>query len=236
MTDTTSGSETCGALAKALTAAQAEMKNPPKDSVNPHFKSRYADLATVRDAVIPVLNRHGLSVVQLPCEVEAGAALRTVLLHESGEWLGSTMLLRATKSDPQGIGSAITYARRFSLQAIAGVAADDDDDGQAGSREAKPAHQQPKPAASAPQQAPAQQPQQPQKLAIGEGNSVADMAALLIKVAEAKRMDSMAVWNKLRAANAWPEVPTFDDLRVPQLQKACNDLRATLKNLNGGAK
>ena len=132
-------------LAMALAKAQSEMKNPPKDSVNPHFKSRYADLATVRDTVMPVLNRHGLSVLQLPCECEQQPALTTILMHESGEWVETTILLRG-KSDPQGVGSALTYMRRYTLQSIAGVAADDDDDGNAANRTSQPAQQQSKPA------------------------------------------------------------------------------------------
>lgn len=123
-----------GQLAAALAKAQAEMSNPTKDSVNPHFKSKYADLATVRDAVLPTLAKHGLSVMQLPCELGAAPALVTVLAHSSGEWVENTVLLRATKADPQGIGSALTYMRRYTLQAVAGVAAEDDDDGNAASR------------------------------------------------------------------------------------------------------
>lgn len=127
-------SHTIGKLAVALAKAQGELRNPPKDSVNPHFKSRYADLATVRDAVMPVFARSGLSVVQLLCEYEDVPALMTVLMHgESGEFYESTIKLRPGKLDPQGVGSALTYLRRYSLQALAGVAADDDDDGNAAS-------------------------------------------------------------------------------------------------------
>lgn len=125
-------------LSAALAAAQAEMKNPQKDSVNPHYKSRYADLATVRDAVLPCLNRHGLSVLQLPCELPCGPALVTLLLHKSGEWVESSLALRPQQMTPQGIGSALTYCRRYALQSLAGVAADDDDDGHAAG---KPRHQ-----------------------------------------------------------------------------------------------
>lgn len=143
MNPTVRRSETIAALAKALAGAQAEMRNPAKDSVNPHFRSRYADLATVRDAVIPALARQSLAVVQLPCESESGPTLVTLLIHSSGEWIETSLSLRATKNDPQGIGSALTYARRYALQSVAGVAADDDDDGEAGAR---PQPQQTQPA------------------------------------------------------------------------------------------
>lgn len=230
-TDTAGSSESVGELAKALRAAQAEMRNPPKDSVNPHFKSRYADLATVRDAVIPVLNKHGLSVVQLPCELASGPALRTLLLHESGEWVGSTMLLRPTKNDPQGVGSALTYCRRYALQSLAGVAADDDDDGNAGARPAQQSKApEPKPA-PAPQTQ--QQPAQPKPAAkLGEGNKVADLSALIGRVADMKKLDPMQVWNRLLEVRGWGEVPTYDDLRADQLKIACDNLRATLKQSN----
>jgi hypothetical protein len=122
---------TIGALGAAMAKAQLELKNPPKDSVNPHYKSRYADLATVRDVVVPVLAKHGLAVMQLPSEFGGAVALTTLLTHTSGEWVESTVCLRSPKSDPQGVGSALTYLRRYSLQALAGVAAEDDDDGHA---------------------------------------------------------------------------------------------------------
>ncbi len=130
-------SQSTGKLYAALIAAQIELENPPKNSVNPHYKSRYADLATVRDTVLPVLLKHGLAVTQLPCELNGEAALASRLIHTSGEWLETVMRLRPSKTDPQGVGSALTYMRRYQLQSIAGVAAEDDDDGNAGSRPAK---------------------------------------------------------------------------------------------------
>ena len=145
-------SETVGKLFSALVAAQAEMRNPPKDSINPHFKSRFADLATVLDTVKPVLARHKLGVIQMPCEVDGiGPGLATMLIHESGEFVRGVIALRPAKSDPQGVGAAMTYARRYGLQAVLGITADDDDDGNHASKPAQP-KQQP-----ALQQAPAQQ-------------------------------------------------------------------------------
>lgn len=136
------------ALAVAMAKAQAEMKNPPKDSVNPHFKNRYADLATVRASVVPVMLSHGLTVMQFPCDLDDAPALTTLLVHSSGEWVETTMRLRPTKADPQGVGSALTYLRRYSLLAITGLVADDDDDGNAASRPTQqaPAQQHAKPA------------------------------------------------------------------------------------------
>jgi len=137
-------SESVVKLFAAVVAAGGELRNPPKDSVNPHFKSRYADLATVLDTVRPVLARHKLAVMQMPTETEFGPGLATVVVHESGEWMRSTVRLYPGKLDPQGIGSAMTYARRYGIQAALGIAADDDDDGHTGSRPA--AQQAAKPA------------------------------------------------------------------------------------------
>lgn len=148
-------SATVAKLFAALVAAQAELKNPPKDSVNPHFKSRFADLATVIDTVKPVLAKHKLGVVQLPCETEAGPSLATMIIHESGEYVRGVIALRPIKGDPQSTGAALTYARRYGLQAVLGITADDDDDGHHASRPAQQQRQaappqQPRPAAKRP--------------------------------------------------------------------------------------
>jgi hypothetical protein len=132
-------SESIAKLAAAVTKAVAELKNPPKDAINPYYNSKYADLATVRDAVLPVLARHDLAVLQLPCELDGAAALTSLLTHTSGEWVETTIKLRPVRNDPQGVGSALTYARRYALQSIAGVAAEDDDDGNAAVKRAKDA-------------------------------------------------------------------------------------------------
>jgi hypothetical protein len=125
-------STSIAALTAALVKAVADMKNPLKESTNPHFRSRYADLAAVRDAVVPVLARHGLAVMQMPTDVPGPdgtylPALSTVLAHTSGEYVKSTVLLRPVKLDPQAIGSAVTYARRYGLLAVVGLATEDDD-------------------------------------------------------------------------------------------------------------
>lgn len=117
-------SESIHELAAALAKAQAAMKNATLNRVNPHFKSKYADLAGIRDAVMPVLAAHGLSVVQA---IGAGA-VQTRLLHSSGQWIESECPIPPVQ-DMQKLGSAITYARRYSLSAIACIAADEDDDG-----------------------------------------------------------------------------------------------------------
>jgi hypothetical protein len=126
-------SESIKELAAALIMAQSDLKNPTFDSNNPHYKSKFASLAQVRDTVTPVLAKHRLAVIQLLGEAEGGIRCETVLMHSSGEWLSSVLFMPATKQDAQGYGSASTYARRYSLQAICGVVGDEDDDGNAAS-------------------------------------------------------------------------------------------------------
>lgn len=127
-------------LAEALAAAQMEITDPAKDAVNPHFRSRYADLATVLKTVRPVLARHGIALTQTT-QILDGALVLVTRLHWRDEELAGYYPINPTKADPQGYGSAMTYARRYALQAIVGVAADDDDDGNAASAApSKPAH------------------------------------------------------------------------------------------------
>lgn len=117
-------------LEQALLAAQGDMPHLQRDAINPHFKSKFISLDTLMENVLPVLNKHGLVLLQLPTTVDGQPALRTRLVHaESGEGLEDTMLLMAAKDDPQGQGSAITYARRYSLMSTLGLVADEDDDG-----------------------------------------------------------------------------------------------------------
>lgn len=120
-------SEQIDALAVALVKAQAGIKGAVKDSLNPHFRSKYADLESVMDACKGPLNENGISVLQIPEPVESGVGIRTVLLHESGQYISGVMVLPMVKQDPQGAGSAITYARRYGLMAMVGVCPEDDD-------------------------------------------------------------------------------------------------------------
>ena len=119
-------------LAAALVKAQAECQNVTMNKTNPHFRSRYADLAAVRDAIIPVFNKHGIAIIQTPTTDEfSGFALETRLVHSSGEQMIWSFPLPSDTSKMQAIGSAISYARRYTLSAIAGVASEEDDDGNA---------------------------------------------------------------------------------------------------------
>jgi len=120
-------SEHIGDLAAALAKAQAEVGTVHKDSANPYFKSSYASLAAVWEATRPILSKHGLSIVQLPSHDESGYYVETMLMHGSGQWIKSRTYMKPAKDDPQGIGSLISYARRYALQAVTMVCPDDDD-------------------------------------------------------------------------------------------------------------
>ena len=120
-------SDTIAKLSAALCKAQKEIKGAVKDSTNPFFKSDYADLSSVWDAIRVPLTSNGLSITQLTDVSPDGVIIETVLLHESGEYISGKLFMKPVKNDPQGIGSAITYGRRYGLQAIAGVCPEDDD-------------------------------------------------------------------------------------------------------------
>lgn len=124
------------ALSAALVKAQSEFHDPAKDSKNPHFKSKFVSLKGVLDAVRGPLHKHGIAIVQEIDFAEGQTYVRTRLLHESGESLESRCPVVCAKDrDPQAMGSAITYARRYAAAAICGVApADDDDDGNEAAR------------------------------------------------------------------------------------------------------
>jgi hypothetical protein len=120
-------SESINELATALSAAQAEMGGAVKDSANPFFKSKYADLTSVVKAIKEPFANHGLSYTQFPCAADGCVGVTTRLMHSSGQWLESEYMLPMVKNDPQAAGSAITYARRYALQAMAGIPTADDD-------------------------------------------------------------------------------------------------------------
>jgi hypothetical protein len=120
-------SENIGELAAALAKAQAEVGTVTKDSANPYFKSNYASLAAVWEATRPILSKHQLSVVQMPSHDERGYYVETQLMHSSGQWIRSRTYMKPAKDDPQGIGSLISYARRYALQAVTMICPDDDD-------------------------------------------------------------------------------------------------------------
>ena len=120
-------SEQVNELATALCKAQGDMGGAVKDSSNPFFKSSYADLTSVIKAIKQPFSDNGLSYTQFPVSNEHGVGVSTRLMHTSGQWLEMEYTLPTVKKDPQASGSAITYARRYALQSIAGIPTADDD-------------------------------------------------------------------------------------------------------------
>ena len=114
-------------LATALNLAQGQMTAAKKDAANPFFKSKYADLGSVIMAIKEAFFDNGLSYIQAPIMAEHSVGVVTRIMHSSGEWIEETLTLPLVKMDPQSAGSAITYARRYALQSMAGVPAADDD-------------------------------------------------------------------------------------------------------------
>ena len=133
-------SESIKELAAALAAAQLEIENASKNSKNDHFKNRYADLAEVLNTARPVLAKHGLSVAQFPSLEANVVSVETILMHTSGEWISNVASAPLSKPDAQGVGSATTYLRRYSLAALAGIA-QEDDDGNGAMHQPRPAKQ-----------------------------------------------------------------------------------------------
>ena len=125
-------------IAAALVKSQKQFGPALKSSSNPHFKSRYADLAACVEAVVDALNANGIALIQQTHECADGVIVETVFVHESGEtFSGGRLHVPASKHDPQGYGSALTYARRYSLMAATGIAPEDDD-GNAASKKRDP--------------------------------------------------------------------------------------------------
>ena len=145
-------------LAKALSIVQGKLTHAKKDSANPFFKSKYADLESVWDACRSLLAENGLAVIQFPGDIEfiqlekangditiiTKMSLTTVLTHESGEFISQQMSVPVTKADAQGAGSALTYMRRYALAAVVGVVQADDDGNAASNPNIKQAVVKPK--------------------------------------------------------------------------------------------
>ena len=130
-------------IAQSFVKAQKAFGPALKSSTNPHFRTKYADLSACVEAVIDALNDNGIALIQQTHECDNGVSVETIFMHESGEMLSTGRLhVPAAKQDPQGYGSALTYARRYSLMAACGIAPEDDDANAASKKFVKP---EPKP-------------------------------------------------------------------------------------------
>lgn len=138
-------SESIVKIASALAQFNGEVSKISKDAANPFHKNKYSTLDNIVDGVRPVLTKYGLSIMQIPSNDEHGnVIMKTLLLHESGEFLESEPLkMKPSKNDPQGIGSCITYARRYQISAFLSLNTGEDDDGNAASGQAPPDQKKP---------------------------------------------------------------------------------------------
>lgn len=124
-------------LFTALAIAQGQMRNVTKDKSNPFFKSQYADLASCWEVIREPLSKNGLSIIQNSNFFEGEVIINTILAHKSGQWMANKLSMRPQKQDPQGIGSTITYGRRYELMAMVGLAPEDDDGNSASNTQPK---------------------------------------------------------------------------------------------------
>lgn len=132
-------SESIKHLAVAMNKAQAVMSGAKKSAANPFFKSKYANLEEVIACIKEPFESNGLSFMQFPITEDDRAGVETIVMHESGEWISGSFMLKCSKLDPQGMASAITYARRYGIQSIAGIPSEDDDGNAASQAPKKPA-------------------------------------------------------------------------------------------------
>jgi hypothetical protein len=210
-------SESINELAAALSLAQGAMTNAVMNRINPHFKSQYADLSSVIDAIRGPLSQNGLAVTQVMEIREGGMVLRTMLAHKSGQWIASEYPLPAT-ARPQEMGSAQTYARRYSLAALICNAADEDDDANSaetqkqkinsrGHAPPKPApnvmlHEPPQPEPDTAASEPAPAPSSPSPAGAGKPNhSLTDLDTMLAVAAEEGEVQLKGSWETLPATN-----------------------------------
>ncbi len=130
-------SDSIKSLAVAMCKAQSEMGGAHKGANNPFFKSKYADFGAVIEVVKEPFSNNGLSYIQFPINDGDKIGVETILMHDSGEWISNSFTVKVSKQDAQGAGSAITYCKRYGLQAVAGIPSEDDD-GNAASKGKKP--------------------------------------------------------------------------------------------------
>ena len=203
-------------IAAALVKAQRAFAPALKSSTNPHFKSKYADLAACVEAVIDALNDNGIALIQKQHPNETGVSVETVFVHESGETLSAGILsVPAAKHDPQGYGSALTYARRYSLMAACGIAPEDDDGNASSKRpEARPEARPEQPPPTQPTKTAGRPDMSPKARAsrIMVGVAAGDAAAAAEALARMDEATMNSVWEHIDAKSqakltaAWPKV------------------------------
>lgn len=209
-------------IIKALLNAQKEMSNAVKGSKNPFFKSKYADLNAIREACMPLLNDNGIVVLQPTVQLEGKNFVKTVLMHESGETIESlTEILFSKVNDAQAQGSGITYARRYGLQSLVNIGAEDDD-GNGASKTPQPTPQ--------PTRQPAKQPTQPTKL-VNVAQPTKPVVQTPKKEEKKKDIPQGEAEKLLTACKTKKELGKVWLSLTPEMQKAVAKLKDQLKSL-----
>lgn len=220
----------------ALLYVQSELPKLKKDKNNPFFKSKYVPLEQVIEVVLPILNKHGIVLVQTPTTLGGQPALKTILWHVSDEKVEDTMLLSSkTPNDPQAQGSAITYARRYALMSLLGLIGDEDDDGNRASQPAKSFNKwQDVPAYKKP--APMTQPQKPVQQPIPSGAWEQDLAT----EPQRKMYFAMSRSNQLTPDEAKEfakerfQLGSFSDITKKQISTLIDELKEEQQNEGDG--
>lgn len=213
----------------AFLAVQKELKPVIKDANNPFFKSRYADLAAVYSEVQPIANAHDICITQgVDLMPGGGMVIRTILWHISGQYISSTVRLtpmpdKDDKITPQAVGSAITYARRYSLMAIFALPADDDDDGNAASGRAQP--KAPTAAEKAKAKADAAKGQATGKTGLNQYDGKPDGTATADQVAELKKLAAAGGFNEAALAKRY-ELARFAQMSTEQAVEMIGKIKA----------
>jgi hypothetical protein len=194
-------------LFAALAAAQAEIGNAAKNATNPHYRNNYADLGEVLSTIRPCLAKHGLCMIQSPAFTGETVEVTTTIGHAAGGWIASALSCVPAKTDAQGIGSAITYLRRYAAAAMAGIA-QEDDDGNSAAHDRRPDPEPPARKTPAKKQAPA-------------GPSRKDMIEALRDAYQAAGIASGEIAAEiLRKAGFLPAGVSVPDLDLDALRKA----------------
>jgi hypothetical protein len=228
-------------LASALSKAQRAMTYAKKDSRNPFYSSQYADLASCWEAVREPLSSNGLALMQFPSAERGVVRIETILAHSSGQWIGSTLTLPVVREkkgegfspadDPQAVGSAITYGRRYAMAAIVGIAQDDDDAEAATGRAAQRggAREYAKPATASPKTAPAVIPQ-PSAFSWVSASSKQRSAEVIERMRNVVKSepDQTKAVEKLNAIWNWVEGRPALDL-TPEDKQAIVDAAASIR-------
>jgi len=231
-------SETITEVAKSLVKFNSEVSRIAKDADNHFFRNRYSTLDTIIDEVRPILQKHGLSLMQFPSGDGQNVTLKTLLLHESGEWIESDeIMMKPVKNDPQAIGSAISYARRYSLTAFLSLNTGEDDDGDKASQ---PGNKQQNNRSNNQRQnnqraeGPPPQQQQPQKI---NSQQVGALTAKITEFAEIRGksvQDVVEVLKKQEQVGSFKAVPELHPAQANTMNKILDTWIKKAKEETGG--